>query len=336
MGSLFIAGLIFIPGHPFNKNNLLAFCQNNFSPTPEIKPGHKTGVQTNSINSAQTMQAILDENTSVEKVATGFQFTEGPLWHPDGFLIFSDIPGNTLYKFTLDRPVEIFRQPSDNANGNTLDRENRLITADQKNRRVIRMETDGKIVALVDQFEGKPFNSPNDLVVKSDGSIYFTDPPYGINKEQEELGFYGVYRLSPDGQITLLTQQFERPNGLTFSPDEQQLYISDSQISQIHVFEIRPDGTLANGRLFAELKDPSQSGVSDGIKVDLKGNLYSTGPGGVWVFSPAGQLLGKIPVPEYTANLAWGDSDYQTLYITASKSLYRVRLKTPGVRPGKG
>jgi gluconolactonase len=283
----------------------------------------------------ESMQAILNGNAQVEKVASGFQFTEGPLWHPEGFLLFSDIPANTIYQWTPNEKPGVFRRPSGNANGNTLDREGRLITGEHSNRWVSRTEKDGTLVTLASQYEGKRLNSPNDLVVKSDGSVYFTDPPYGIKSEQEELGFYGVYRLAPDGTLTLLVKDFVRPNGIAFSPDEKKLYVNDSEKGHIRVFEVKLDGTLENGRIFAELKDPSKSGVPDGMKVDQQGNVYSTGAGGVWVFSPSGNLLGKIEVPEVSTNLAWGESDYKTLYITAGNSLYRIRLKIPGVQPGK-
>jgi gluconolactonase len=286
--------------------------------------GHKDG-----------LEAILEENTQVEKVASGFEFTEGPLWHPQGFLLFSDIPANTIYQWTPNKQPRTFRRPSGNANGNTFDREERLITAEHGNRRVSRTEKDGTVVTLASQYEGKRLNSPNDLVVKSDGSIYFTDPPYGINSEQEELGFYGVYRLAPDGTLTLLVKDFVRPNGIAFSPDEKTLYVNDTEKGHIRVFDVKPDGTLENGRIFAELKDPSQKGVPDGMKVDEAGNVYSTGSGGIWVFSPSGNLLGRIEVPEVAANIAWGDRDFKTLYITASNSLYRIRLKIPGVRSGQ-
>lgn len=282
-----------------------------------------------------SLQAILDDNTQVKKVAVGFEFTEGPLWHPKGFLLFSDIPANTIYQWTPNKKPKIFRRPSGNANGNTLDRERRLIASEHSNRRVSRTEKDGTVVTLVSQYKGKRLNSPNDVVVKSDGSIYFTDPPYGISSDQEELGFYGVYRLAPDGKLSLLVKDFVRPNGIAFSPDEKKLYVSDSQAGHIRIFNVKPDGSLGNGRIFAKQKDPSKQGVPDGMKVDVKGNVYSTGPGGVWVFSPSGNLLGLIKVPEATANLAWGDRDYKTLYITAKTSLYRIRLKIAGVRLGK-
>ncbi|MGL5074587.1 MAG: SMP-30/gluconolactonase/LRE family protein, partial [Waterburya sp.] len=277
-------------------------------------------------------EEILAPNTQVEKVATGFEFTEGPVWHPDGFLLFSDIPANTIYQWQPKQETEIFRQPSGNANGNTFDQSKRLISAEHGNRRVSRTEKDGKIVTLASHYQGKRLNSPNDLAVKSDGSIYFTDPPYGIKPEQEELGFYGVYRLAPDGQLTLLVDDFVRPNGIAFSPDETKLYVNDSEKGHIRVFDVQSDGMLANGKLFAEMKPPSEKGAADGMKVDIKGNIYSTGPGGVWIFSPNGDLLDLIETPEPPANLAWGDRDYKTLYITARNSLYRIRLKIPGVR----
>jgi len=283
-----------------------------------------------------TVQHILDDSAKVEKLAGNFQFIEGPIWHPDGFLLFSDIPANIIYKLASNQQVEVFRRPSGKANGNTLDKENRLLTAEHENRRVSRTEKDGKVITLADRYEGKRFNSPNDLVVKSDGSIYFTDPSYGISKDQEELGFYGVYRLAPDGKLSLLVKDLVLPNGIAFSPDEQKLYVNNSEAGYIAVFDVKPDGTVTNQRLFAELKDAAtKGGVPDGLKVDLEGNVYSTGPGGVWILSPDGKLLGRISVPETATNLAWGESDRKTLYITANTSLYRIRLKIAGMRPGK-
>jgi sugar lactone lactonase YvrE len=288
--------------------------------------------QTNKFDTKQNnLGEILAPNTQVEKVAEGFKFTEGPVWHPEGFLLFSDIPTNTIYKWQPKQKTEIFRQPSGNANGNTLDKSGRLVTAEHGNRRVSLTEKDGEIVTLANQYQGKQLNSPNDLVVKSDGSIYFTDPPYGIKSEQEELGFYGVYRLAPDGTLTLLVDDFVRPNGIAFSPDEKKLYVNDSEKGHIRVFDVKSDGMLANGKVFAEMKTPSEEGAADGMKVDIKGNIYSTGPGGVWIFSRNGELLGMIETPEPPANLAWGDRDYKTLYITARHSLYRVRLNIEGM-----
>ena len=274
---------------------------------------------------------IIAPNAKVEKVATGFGFIEGPLWHPDGFLLFSDIRANTIYQWQPKQNTEVFRQPSGNANGNAFDLSGRLITGEHGNRRVSRTEKDGRVVTLADRYRGKQLNSPNDLAVKSDGSIYFTDPPYGIKPEQEELGFYGVYRLAQDGTLTLLVDDFVRPNGIAFSPDETKLYVNDSQEGHIRVFNVGSDGMLDNGKVFAELEPPSEKGAADGMKVDVKGNIYSTAPGGVWVFSPKGDLLGIIKTPEPPANIAWGDEDYKTLYVTARTSLYRIRLQIPGL-----
>jgi len=265
----------------------------------------KSIAQTENREKKNTVQDILDDSAKLEKVAGNFQFIEGPIWHPDGFLLFSDIPANIIYKFASNQQVEVFRRPSGQANGNTLDKENRLLTAEHENRRVSRTEKDGKVIALADRYEGKRLNSPNDLVVKSDGSIYFTDPSYGVSKDQEELGFYGVYRLAPDGKLTLLVKDLVLPNGIAFSPDEQKLYVNNSEARYIAVYDVKPDGTVTNERLFADLKDASQGGVPDGLKVDLEGNVYSTGPGGVWILSPDGKLLGKISVPETATNVAW-------------------------------
>jgi gluconolactonase len=281
------------------------------------------------------LRTILADGAKVEKLAGGLRFTEGPVWDPAGLLIFSDIPASTLYRWTPGGEPAVFRRPSGQANGNTLDFEGRLVTCEHENRRMSRTEKDGTVTTLAERFEGKRLNSPNDVVVRSDGGIYFTDPPYGIQKAQEELGFYGVYRLDKGGKLTLLVRDFVRPNGLAFSPDEKRLYVADSQEGHIRVFHVRPDGTLANGRIFAEMKDPGKGGVPDGMKVDVRGNVYCTGPGGVWVFSPGGKLLGKIVTPEVPANVGWGDKDHKTLYITAQTGLYRARCRIAGVPPGK-
>lgn len=274
---------------------------------------------------------IIDSNANVEKFSSGFQFTEGPLWHPDGFLLFSDIPADTIYKLTTDSKIFVFRRPAGKPNGNTFDQQGRLITAEHS-RRLIRTEKSGQTTVLAERYQGKRLNSPNDVVVKSNGNIYFTDPPYGISKEKEELGFYGIYTLTPNGTLTLLSKEMVRPNGIAFSPDEKKLYVDDSEKLNIRVFDVKPDGTLTNSKVFAELPGPTDKGVPDGMKVDVKGNIYCSGSGGVWIFAPTGQLLGKILVPEVVTNLAWGDQDHKTLYITANKGIYRTRLKIPGIR----
>jgi gluconolactonase len=272
----------------------------------------------------------LIESGDPELLATGFEFTEGPVWQPDGALLFSDIPANRTYRWTAEGGAQLWREPTGNANGLTLDRQGRLLACEHSGRQVSRLEADGSVATVVDRYQGKRLNSPNDLVVKSDGAIYFTDPPYGIEPEEKEQPHHGVYRVAPDGDIQLLADDFERPNGLAFSPDESILYIDDSYHRHVRAFDLRADGTLRNGRILADMDHP-QPGSPDGMKVDVEGNLYVTGATGVWVFEPDGTLLGVIVTPERPANCAWGDEDRLSLYITARTSLYRIRVKVPGV-----
>lgn len=283
----------------------------------------------------EAWRAILPEGAEPEKVAGGFQFTEGPIWDRRGSLLFSDIPANTLYRWTPgDGEPIVFRKPTNHTNGNTLDLEERLISCEHDGR-VSRTESDGRVITLADKFEGKRLNSPNDVVVKSDGALYFTDPPYGLRKEDEELGFYGVYRLQGE-VLTLLTRAQTRPNGLAFSPDETRLYVANSDHNEnvVYLYDVKPDGTLERGRVFADLSSPGKDGLADGMKVDMQGNLFTTGPEGVWVFAPDGGLLGKILTPEVPANLTFGDADFKTLYMTARTSVYRIRLNSAGIAPG--
>jgi sugar lactone lactonase YvrE len=278
---------------------------------------------------------ILPEGTKVERLGTGFQFTEGPVWNvKGGYLLFSDIPGNRIIKWTPKDGISDFRVPSGKSNGLTLDRKGRLIACEHANRRVSRMEEDGKIVTIASHYKSKKLNSPNDVVVKSDGSVYFTDPPYGLNPtfgtlEEQELPFYGVYRLSSDGDDLRLLIDDSVPNGLAFSPDESLLYIADTEMNHIRVFDINNDGKATNGRIFAEIT--GEALAPDGVKVDSEGNVYVTGEGGVWVLNSEGRRLGIITVPELPANLCWGDEDWKTLYITARTSLYKVRLNVAGI-----
>ncbi len=279
------------------------------------------------IAAAQDFNAL-----KVEKAAGDFKFTEGPVWNRAGYLLFSDIPANTIYKWTPGGKSEVFRQPSGNSNGLTYDRKGRLIACEHSNRRVSRTESGGTVVAIAETYEGKRLNSPNDAVVGRDGSIYFTDPPYGVPKDQKrELEFQGVYRLSPKGELTLIAKDFDRPNGIALSPDEKTLYVADTAGKHVRAFTLGRDGSAKGGQVLAELKTEKQGGP-DGMKVDGKGNLYVTGPGGVWVFDKSGRRLGTIAVPETPANCAFGDRDYKTLYITARTSLYRVRLRHAGYR----
>ena len=280
-------------------------------------------------------RCVVPEDVQVERLGTGFQFTEGPVWNEKGgYLLFSDIPGNRIKKWTPKEGISDFRVPSGKSNGLTLDRSGRLIACEHANRRVSRTEEDGTVVTLASHYEGRRLNSPNDVVVKSGGCVYFSDPPYGLNPifgtlEEPELPFYGVYRLSPNGDNLSLLIDDSVPNGLAFSPDESLLYIADTERNHIRVFDVNAQGGAENGRIFAEI--PGEPLAPDGIKVDSEGNIYSTGNGGVWVFNPEGRRLGIITVPELPANLSWGDGDWKTLYITARSSLYRVRLNIAGV-----
>ncbi len=268
-----------------------------------------------------------------ERIATGFRFSEGPVWHPDGYLLFSDIAGNTIHKWTPDGAGEIFRSPSGHSNGLTFDKQGRLITCEHSNRRITRTELDGTIVTLADTYDGKRLNSPNDAVVKSDGSIYFTDPPYGLTAQYgvpgtQELAFQGVYRILPDGKtLELLVDDIHRPNGLAFSTDEKVLYVADTTSGNIYAFDVQPGGGLANRRVFTSL-----SGWPDGIKVDVNGNLYVTNNMSVVkIYDSNGKHLGDIVTPEATKNCAFGGTDSKTLFITTVTSVYRVRLKVQGI-----
>jgi len=279
-------------------------------------------------------KSLFPQGARVEQVATGFRFTEGPVWFTEeGSLLFSDIPASRIVKLTADRRVTTFRQPSGNSNGLTQDNEGRLIACEHGNRRVTRTEKDGSINVLADKFQGKRLNSPNDVVVKSDGAIYFTDPPCGIKPDQQELTIQGVFRLSPDGtELTLIASDLDRPNGLAFSPDEKRLYIDDSsQRRHIRVFDVQGDGSLANGRIFYDM-NVKETGAPDGMKVDRYGHVYCTGPGGVWVFDEEGNHLGTIVTPAKPTNCAWGDDDWRSLYITAQSSVYKVRVNIPGIK----
>lgn len=260
-------------------------------------------------------------------VSEGLGFTEGPVWMPGAGLLFSDIPNSRIHRWH-DGELTVYREPSGQSNGLTLDGQSRLIACEHENRRVSRQSSGGDVEALATHYEGKRLNSPNDVVVRSDGRIYFTDPPYGIREEQRELPCNGVYTLSPDGQLELVLTDFDRPNGLALSPDERMLYIADTQRSHVRAFDVARDGALSNGRVFAEMRD---GGRPDGMKVDREGRLYVTATG-VQVFAADGRLLGFIECPQMPANCAWGE-DGATLYITARTAVYRTHLETRGIAP---
>jgi gluconolactonase len=272
----------------------------------------------------------------IEQLATGFLFTEGPVWHPTGkYLLFSDMPGDHLRRWSAGDGVTTFRQPCHKSNGLTYDRQGRLLVCEHASSRVTRTEPDGRSTPLATHYRGQQLNSPNDIVCRSDGGIYFSDPPYGRAKfygveRPQELGFQGVYRVGPDpGSPELLVDDFDRPNGLCFSLDERRLFVNDTARQHIRVFDVTASGGLAHGRLWAETRG-DRPGAPDGMKLDAAGNVYCCGPGGIHVFDPDGNLREILEVPEYTANFAWGDDDYRSLFITASTSLYRIRRAVPG------
>ncbi|NLT74199.1 MAG: SMP-30/gluconolactonase/LRE family protein [Chloroflexi bacterium] len=265
-----------------------------------------------------------------EMVAGGFQFTEGPLWAPEGYLLFSDIPASTIYSLSPEGVRRVWRYPSGNSNGLTWDRNGRLIACEHGNRRVSIERQPGVITSLADHYGDARLNSPNDVVVRSDGTVYFTDPPYGIQESERELPHNGVYALSPAGDLHLLVSDMQRPNGLALSPDESILYVDDSQRRHIRAFDVQPDGMLAGGEVWAEMASPD-AGSPDGMKVDQDGNVWCTGPGGIWVYTPDRELLGILRGPEQPANLAFGGSDRCTLYITARTGIYRLRTTIPGI-----
>ncbi len=284
----------------------------------------------------RTFEDVVDISRGVERLATGFQFTEGPVWHRGrGEVIFSDIPGDCMMRFNERYGVEVFRKPSNMANGNTWDREGRLLTCEHAAGRVTRTRADGTIEVIASHYEGKELNSPNDIVVKRDGSVYFTDPDFGRReyfgvKREKELDFQGVYRLDAErGDLTLLTDELGQPNGLTFSPDESLLYVDDTPAERIFVFDVSSDGRIGNGRIFAEVAGDGK-GRPDGLKTDIAGNVYCAGPGGIHVFGPQGVLLGRVPITEQTANFTWGGEDMRDVFVTASTSLYRFRTRIPG------
>lgn len=279
---------------------------------------------------------IVSPEAVLETVVDGFKFIEGAIWHPGRKeIIFSDIIGDTLYRWTKATGLSVFRKPSNMANGNTFDRQGRLLTCEHATSRVTRTEPDGAITILASHYEGKELNSPNDIITKRDGSIFFTDPAsgrtekFGVLREQE-LDFQGVYRLDDQNVLTLLVDDFSKPNGLCFSLDEMHLFVNDTDHNHIRVFDVQADGRLSNDRIWATLIDAG-IGVADGMKIDQAGNLFCCGPGGVHIFDQDGVNLGIIKLPEQAANFNWGDDDLSALYICASTTLYRIRMNIPGI-----
>lgn len=284
---------------------------------------------------------LLDPESDLEQIATGFRFTEGPLWDPHtDSLLFSDIPADRIYRWTDGRDVSVFCELSGKSNGLTWDLEGRLLACEHLNRQVSRRLEDGSVEPVVTHYRGGRLNSPNDLLMRSDGILYFSDPPYGIQSAEmgslaePEQPLNGFYLLRPGAtEPELARADFERPNGLAFSPGEQRLYVADTPRYQVRVFDVAADGTLSGGEVFAQFSADHGVGRPDGMKVDEAGNLYTTGPGGLWIVAPDGTLLGHLRFPEKTSNCAWGDSDRRSLFITASNSVYRIRTRIPGLVP---
>ena len=291
---------------------------------------------------------LISPDAPIERVAGGLGFTEGPVWRGNA-LLFSDIPNDRIVRWCrLPEGPELTTYATGRSNGLTLDHQGQVLAAEHGGRRVARIADDGTRTVLVERFQNKPLNSPNDIVVKSDGSIYFTDPPYAVQRSTpgmvrpegwwtapipgKELTFNGVYRLTPDGALHLAADDFALPNGLAFSPDESVLYVDDSACKHIRAFDLRPDGGLTNSCILLDMAS-NDPGVPDGMKVDLQGNVFCTGPGGVWVCRADGTLLGRIILPELPANLAWGE-DGSVLFVTARTSVYRMQTKTRGALLG--
>ena len=301
------------------------------------------------------LDGLIAPDATFEKLGEGFKWVEGPVWSKrGGFLLFSDIPNNVVNKWQQGGSIieflkpsgyngtEPFTGPEPGSNGLTFDAQGRLVLCQHGNRRIARLESDGQVTAVVDKYKGKRLNSPNDSVYHSSGALYFTDPPYGLPKRwddpQKELPFQGVYRLGTDGKLTLLTRELNAPNGLAFSPDEKTLYVaqSDPEKAIWMSYPVQADGTVGQGKVFFDVTaavKAKEPGLPDGMKIDVAGNLWATGPGGIFIFSPAGEQLGTIRTGVPTANLAWGD-DGSTLYITANSAVFRVKTKTKGKIPG--
>jgi len=280
-------------------------------------------------------------------LTTGWGRTEGPVWHPEGYLTFVDLEGSRLLRWDDNGQVSVVRQDTGEGNGCTLDRQGRLIMCEgADHRRVTRLEADGSVTTLAEAWQGKRFSKPNDVIVRSDGTIYFTDPGLRLPQEQREIDFSGVFRIDQQGAVHLATDECEYPNGLALSPDESVLYVSISRLDErcfeedqrgavchhrkIRAFDVAPDGTLSNNRVFCDMSS-ADPGVPDGMKVDAQGRVFCVGSGGFWIIEPSGEVVGVMPTAEVTRNLAFGGPDFRTLYMTPGSSLWKMELKAPGI-----
>jgi len=317
------------------------------APAPSVPPAQEKPASIGTLARLDpSFDALVPQDVRIEKLTGGFTFIEGPLWRPSKVLWFSDVVGNVVRQWSPDGNVTVLLQPGGydgnglpaggfiGPNGMTADKDGAVLLCQHGNRRIARIGADMKVTTLMDKFEGKKLNSPNDLVFRSDGSLYFTDPPYGLPKGDDdpmkELKFNGVYRLA-GGKLQLLVKDLTRPNGIAFSPDEKILYVanSDEKKRLWMRYDVAADGSLRSGRVFADVTAEKEEGAPDGMKIDSLGNVYGTGPGGIWVMSPEGKHLGTIKLPEQPANCGWGD-DGKSLYMTARTSLYRIKLAVAG------
>ncbi len=273
------------------------------------------------------------ESPEAERLATGFVFTEGPLWHPDGYLLFVDIRTSRIYRLEPGGEPEIVREDSGESNGMAFDSQGRMVICEMVNRQVTRREDDGSYTTLADSYNGQRLNRPNDVALKSDGSLYFTNPGrQRLDPADVEMSFNSVHRIFPDGGVEVVVPGFEYPNGLAFSPDERTLYVANTRPGQyIIAYDVDAEGGVGRARHFADMpSETDTNGVPDGMKVDAEGRVYCTGPGGCWVFEPSGALMGIIRLPEFPANCAWGGPDNRTMFFTANTSVYSMRMKTAG------
>jgi gluconolactonase len=292
---------------------------------------------------SEKLEQLIDLSSEVERVAMGFTFTEGPIWNQAGdFLLFSDMPGDVRRRWSERDGVEEVMRPSNKCNGMVYDHDGNLLVCEHVTSTLVRERPDGTRETLASHYQGKELNSPNDVITRSDNTIYFSDPSYGrmpgfgLEREQD-LSFQGVYRIAAGGgepELAVAEDEFEQPNGLCFSPDETLMYINDTPRALIRVYDVQSDGSLTKGRLFAKNIGSGviEEGIPDGMKCDQRGNIWVTGPQGVWVFSPEGEHLGTVEVPENVGNLAWGGADWKTLYMPSSTSLYRVPTKVASAR----
>lgn len=281
---------------------------------------------------AEEERPLIVEDAEPEVISSGHQFTEGPYWHPDGYLLFSDIPANRVYRWEPGEESEVYLEPSGNSNGIQADVDGSIILT-QHAGRLSRLTADGELETIVDNYQGNRLNSPNDLTVYSNGTIYFTDPPFGVDEEDRELDFSGVYRLSPDGELTLIYDEFDYPNGIILSPDEDLLYVNDSEIGDITVFDVDANGDVSSPRRFASVGNRDDGGAADGMVIDMDGRVYSTGPSGLSVFDSDGNPLEDIGFEQSISNMEWSGEEEGVLYITSQDLVYRLQVNAEGYKP---